>query len=104
MSFYKSYVISFADKDIHAVDFMSGIRKASYSLDLPLYSKFYVKLQSPLFYKEDVVIEIGIPEDSIFSIDYYEKKMDKFFYNKYSGFYDEHNVGNRLFDCYELCG
>ncbi len=95
----KNIQIEFADSSMKAIDAIHDIREGVRSASLNLYSRYDVKIETPMLYGEDkVVVEIKIPDEIVetFSIGPHLKGIANYLLKNCNGRYDQYVVGKRL--------
>lgn len=95
----KNIQIEFADSSMKAIDAIHDIRQGVRSASLNLYSRYDVKIETPMLYGEDkVVVEIKIPDEIVetFSIGPHLKGIANYLLKNCNGRYDQYVVGKRL--------
>lgn len=95
----KNIQIEFADSSMKAIDAIHDIRQGVRSASLNLYSRYDVKIETPMLCGEDkVVVEIKIPDEIVetFSIGPHLKGIANYLLKNCNGRYDQYVVGKRL--------
>ena len=95
----KCVQIEFADSSMKAIDAIYDIREGVKSASLNLYSRYNVRIETPMLYGEDkVVLELKIPEEIVkmFSIGPHLKGISTYLLKNCNGRYDQYLVGKRL--------
>lgn len=95
----KNIQIDFADSSMKAIDAINDIRDGVRSASLNLFSRYDVRIETPMLYGEDkVVVEVRIPEEIVdtFSIGPHLKGIANYLLKCCKGRYDQYVVGKRL--------
>lgn len=95
----KNIQIDFADSSMKAIDAINDIRDGVKSASLNLFSRYGVRIETPMLYGEDkVVVEVRIPEEIVdtFSIGPHLKGIANYLLKCCNGRYDQYVVGKRL--------
>ena len=103
----KTVRIEFADQCIRAVDHISDIRKAAESASLNLFSRYDVRLDTPMPTANDsVVVNVKIPEEIIesFKLGAHLRGISDYLLKQYRDRYQKHLVGKRLLYYIDVSG
>ncbi len=94
----KRIQIEFASPKINAVEAIYDLRKAVEKAGLNLFSRYNIRLQSPMIVDGKVIIEVQVPEDQAndFSCGNRLRGISAYLIKYCGGRYNSYQVGNRL--------